>query len=421
MKAAPSATSTLVALPGAWIVVACLWFGGGLNYLDRLMLTTMHDSIIEAIPMTEKEFGLLTAIFLFVYGAFSPLAGFISDRLNRSLVIIGSVFIWSAVTWLTSQATTYNELLFARALMGISEACYIPAALALIADYHPSATRSLAIGVFMSGISVGASLGGYGGKLADKYDWTVPFQVFGMIGIVFSVLLIAVLRNPPKSPTVAQATASQRVGFLEAFSHLFSNGRYLLILVCFSLMGFAGWALNGWMPVHLKEQFSMDQGRAGILTTSFLHIAGFTGSITGGFLSDFWNRSNPSARFLMPVVGLCIAAPGVLLAGTGFLLPFAVLGLVIYGVSRQFADTNLMPILCVIADTRYRATGYGIMNFCSCLVGGIGIYAGGALRDAQVDIAVIFFTAAAGLFFTAFLFWQINRSSKVEHTAPTTH
>ena len=85
----------------AWLIVGLLWVVGCLNYLDRVMITTMRGSLKDAIPMTEAQFGLLTTAFLVVYAALSPFAGFLADRFNRSRVIIGSLFVWSLVTWLT--------------------------------------------------------------------------------------------------------------------------------------------------------------------------------------------------------------------------------------------------------------------------------------------------------------------------------
>src|SRR5512133_994910 len=127
------------------------------------MITTMRGSILEALPMTEAQFGLLTSVFLWVYGLLSPFGGLLADRFSRSGVIIASLLSWSAITWLTGHSTTFGQLLFARALMGISEACYIPAALALIVDYHKGPTRSLATGVHLTGVMVGSALSGVGG------------------------------------------------------------------------------------------------------------------------------------------------------------------------------------------------------------------------------------------------------------------
>ena len=156
-------TNLAPSLLRAWLVVGLLWFVALLNYLDRVMITTMRGSLTEAIPMTDAQFGLLTSVFLWVYAVLSPFAGFLADRFSRSRVILWSLLAWSALTWLTGYAKTFEQLLVVRALMGVSEATYIPAALALITDYHRGPTRSLATGVHMTGISVGSGLGGLGG------------------------------------------------------------------------------------------------------------------------------------------------------------------------------------------------------------------------------------------------------------------
>src|SRR5688572_31483265 len=90
----------------AWLTVALLWVVAALNYLDRIMITTMRGSVVEAIPMTDAQFGLLTSIFLWVYGLLSPFAGFLADRFNRSRLIIGSLLVWSLLTWLTGHCKT---------------------------------------------------------------------------------------------------------------------------------------------------------------------------------------------------------------------------------------------------------------------------------------------------------------------------
>ncbi|MCX6943422.1 MAG: MFS transporter, partial [Opitutales bacterium] len=183
----------------AWLVVGLLWAVGLLNYLDRVMITTMRGSLLEAIPMTDAQFGLLTSVFLLVYAVLSPFAGYLADRFDRSRVIIGSLFLWSLVTWLTAHARTYEQLLMTRAAMGLSEACYLPAALALIADYHRGPTRSLATGLHLSGVMVGAALGGVGGWLAEHRGWAYAFDLFGLIGLGYSLVLLFLLRGPAGS------------------------------------------------------------------------------------------------------------------------------------------------------------------------------------------------------------------------------
>lgn len=375
----------------AWLTVALLCVVGCLNYLDRNMITTMRGSIVAAVPMSDAQFGLLTSVFLWVYGILSPFAGFLADRFSRSRVIIISLFVWSAVTWLTAQATTFEGLLIARALMGISEACYIPAALALITDYHRGSTRSFATGVHIAGIMVGQGFGGIGGWLAERHAWHLPFVIFGLVGIVYSVVLMLTLRDAPRETFAAVgAPPASKVTFVAALRSLLSNGSFLVALAFFGLLGVVGWGLIGWLPTYFQERFHLGQGAAGFSATGYLNGATFTGVLLGGFLADRWARTNPRARILVPAFGLCIAAVGMLILSLTTVFAVAIAGLVLYGVTRTFTEANMMPILCLIADPRYRATGYGMLNFLACIVGGLGIYAGGALRDAKVELSSMF-------------------------------
>jgi MFS family permease len=398
--------------PRAWLIVGLLWFVGCLNYLDRVMITTMRGSVMEAIPMTEAEFGLLTSAFLWTYGCLSPFAGFLADRFSRSRVIVISLLSWSVVTWLTSHATTYGQLLTTRILMGVTEACYIPAAVALITDYHRGATRSRAEGIHMSGIMVGSGLGGLGGWIAEQRGWGHSFSIFGLIGIAYTIVVALLMRDAPRERTAndtsAETTTLPSIGIGEAFSSLFRQPSYLLAVLYWGLLGLSGWAVVGWMPTYLNEQFNLTQGRAGLTSTGYLQSALLFGVLFGGIWADRWYRTNPNARINVPMIGMCIAAPGVLLAGHATVLPLAVAGLVIYGLTRAFADSNMMPILCQVTDPRYRATGYGILNFCSTMVGGLTVYLGGALRDAQVNVSLIFYFAAFSLLVCAGLLQAIK-------------
>lgn len=393
----------------AWLVVALLCVVGCLNYLDRTMITTMRGSIVEAMPMTDAQFGLLTSVFLWVYGLLSPLAGYLADRYNRSRVIIISLFVWSAVTWLTAYATTFEQLLATRALMGISEACYIPAALALIVDYHRGSTRSLATGIHIAGIMAGQSLGFLGGMLAERHGWSFPFHILGLIGIGYSAILLFTLKDSPQATNkVAAIQRPEKIGFKDGLKNLFSRPSYVWVLVCWSLLGVVGWMIVGWLPTYFQEHFDLSQTVAGVYATGYFHTASLVGVLIGGALADYWNRSNPRARILLPALGLLIATPAIFLASSTAILYLAVAGFMVYALTRTFTDANMMPILCLVADPRYRATGYGVLNLFSCIIGGLGLYAGGVLRDAEVDLSLMFQVAAGLMLICAFILYKIK-------------
>jgi predicted MFS family arabinose efflux permease len=378
-----------------------LWVVACLNYLDRLMLTSMRESVKADIWMTDAQFGLLTSVFLWVYGTLSPLGGYIADRFSRKWVIIGSLGVWSAVTWLTGQVKSFETMLVARALMGVSEAFYIPAGLALIADLHQGRTRSKATGLHMSGVYAGAALGGLGGYVAEHYGWRQGFNWFGAAGVCYSVLLFFLLPNRAKSaspanpgshpPTESPASAP------EALRALFGQPSFLALLAYFSLFALANWGINGWLPTYLQEQFKLGAGKAGLSATGYIQLASFLGVLLGGAWSDAWARRNPRGRLYVPMLGFCVGGPFLFLMASTDAFAVAVAGMVIYGLGRGFSDTSTMPMLCQVVSAKYRATGYGFLNLFSTFVGGAMIYAGGALRDAHVDLSKVFQASAVGL------------------------
>lgn len=398
-----------------WVIVGLLCVVGCLNYLDRMMITTMRGSIMSSIPMSESQFGLLTSLFLWVYGLLSPLAGYLADRFNRSRVIIGSLFVWSLVTWMTAYVSTFEELLLTRALMGISEACYIPAALALISDYHRGSSRSLATGIHMGGIMIGQSLGFVGGWLAEDRTWNYVFFVFGIIGIVYAILLTFSLKDRKEDTTFENNLSENTpaIGLKEAVRILFSNRGYWLALTFWGIAGVVTWMIVGWLPTYYQEHFGLTQSVAGMYATAYFHPASLFGVLVGGYLADRFSRQNPKGRILVPMIGLTIAAPAVFIAASTSVFGLAIAGFTIYAFTRTFLDANMMPILCMIVDRRYRATGYGIINMLSCIIGGIGIYAGGAVRDAHLDLSILFRIATVVLLICVFLLYRLYLTANV--------
>jgi MFS family permease len=299
---------------------------------------------------------------------------------------------------LTAHATTFEELLVTRALMGISEACYIPAALALIVDYHRGPTRSLATGVHMTGVVVGQSLGFIGGWVAEEYTWNSVFNIFGIVGIVYSLILVFLLRDAPvEHKSEALEKPVEKVNFFFAMNGLFRLKSFNLILILWSLIGFVGWMIVGWLPTYYKEQFSLSQTLSGLYATGYLYPASIVGLLLGGFWADRWSKTNTKGRIFVPLIGLAIAAPCVFAASYTNALFLAILFFMIYALTRMFVDTNLMPILCLVADSRYRATGYGVLNLFSTVVGGIGLYAAGVMRDGQINLRSVYQVASLAL------------------------
>jgi MFS family permease len=387
--------STREAPKRAWATVAMLWFVACFFYITRIMLTTMRGSVVGAIPMSDAQFGLLTSAFLWPYGLLSPLAGFLSDRLSRSRVIVLSMFAWSAITWITSYAKTFEQLLAMRVLTGVSEACYLPASLALIADYHRGPTRSFATGLYLTGVTTGGALGGLVGWMAQQHSWSYAFRFIGGTGVIYSALLILVLRDSPRE--FSEPGAAPKARFKVAVASLLDSGSFMLLLSSCALVGIVGWAVAGWMPTYMQEHFHLGQGAAGLSSVSYLNLTGSLGLLVGGVWADRWGRRHRRGYIFVAAIGLVLAAPSLLLVEKADILAMAMLGLTLFGLGTGFSDCNTMPILCQVVDPRYRATGYGMINFVATIAGGLAIYAVGALRDLQFETGRILGFAAVGL------------------------
>jgi sugar phosphate permease len=271
-------------------------------------------------------------------------------------------------------------------------------------------------------VFVGSGLGGVGGWLAERHQWGYAFQLFGLIGVVYSLLLAFVLKDPPSRAADATDIASdnRETNFLRAFASLLSSRSFLIALVYWGLLGLVGWGVNGWMPTYFREQFHLGQGAAGFSAIGYLQAAALAGVILCGALTDRWSRSGEHRRITITMIGLFIAAPGILLAANTTILALAIGGLMLYGLTRSFADANMMPIVCLVADRRYRATGYGILNLFGCFVGGVTIYAGGVLRDSHVDVNRIFQLSALSLVVAAALLLFVKPISAIDRNISVT-
>lgn len=421
MESSPSTSASRT----AWFVVALLVPVALLNYLDRQMLAAMKFSVMQDIPGIglEANWGKVLALFKWVYAILSPIGGYLADRFSRRHVIAGSLFVWSAVTWATGHVTTYEQLLAARALMGISEAFYIPAALASIADFHLGPTRSRAVGMHQMGIYAGVIIGGFSGYIADNpaLGWRWAFAVCGIVGIVYSVPLFLFLENA-RHP--AGVPPREHVSPGRALRELLGNGSFILLVLYFTLPALSGWVVRDWMPAILKAEFNIGQGKAGVSATLFWQVAAIFGAIAGGWLADRWMRRTQRGRIFASAIGMGLIVPAMF--GVGYapqtgMLWVAIVFLILFGLGWGFFDSNNMPILCQIARPELRATGYGIMNLVSISCGGFADWGFGILRDRQVPLFGIFSVFASAAVISIVLVLLIRPRDTENGPAPLGH
>lgn len=347
--------------------------------MDRQMLSTMQEAMkVDIVELNKAEaFGALMAIFLWIYGFMSPVAGMIADRFSRKWLVVGSLFVWSAVTYLMGYADDFHELYWLRAVMGISEALYIPSALSLIADWHQGKSRSLAIGVHMTGLYVGQAIGGFGATVAAIFSWHSTFHWFGIIGIIYSLILVVTLRENPAHTLVKErpiALGEKKPSLFSGLSVLFSTCAFWIILFYFAAPSLPGWATKNWLPTLFSESLNIPMSEAGPISTITIAFSSFIGVIVGGILSDRWVQKNIRGRVYTGAIGLGLTIPALMLLGFGHSFVAIIGAGLLFGIGFGVFDANNMPILCQFVSAKYRGTAYGIMNM-------IGVFAGAAVTE----------------------------------------
>ena len=375
-----------------WILVALLWVAGLLNYLDRQVVFSLFPLIRADLSLTDAQLGWTSSAFLWVYAFASPFCGYAADRFGRVRLIVASLAVWSVVTFVTGRVESFAQLLTARAAMGLSEAFYLPAALALIANHHGESTRGRATGLNYSGIYAGIVIGGAGGGwIGENYGWRFAFTLLGAVGVIYSLVLARSLREADSGA----APQSAAVSFHEGVLALLRMRAIWILIFVFAATSAANWLIYTWMPLYLFERFQLSLTRAGFLATFWIQIGSVAGILAGGAIADWWAKRDPSGRIRLQALGLLAAAPFLFLAGFTASTTVVAIGLFVFGLGRGVFDANAMPVLCLFAPERLRSTGFGLLNFAGVLSGGIMATAAGYLK-ASVGLGQL--VQAGGLF-----------------------
>lgn len=384
-----------------WLIVALLWGVALLNYLDRQVIFSLFPLLERDLHASTVGLGLISTVFLVTYGLLSPFGGYLADRVGRVRVILISLLVWSAATWVTGHVHSMPQMLASRALMGFSEAFYLPAALALIADWHGPRTRSLATGLHQSGLYTGIVVGGtWGGWMADHAGWRPVFGILGIAGVVYLLLLLFTLRGKPGVRHASHMGSS--------FRELLHSAAFARILVGFTAMSVANWLVYTWLPLYLYERFHMSLTNAGFSATFYIQAASYVGVIAGGIATDRWAARNPNARIYVLIAGLLIAAPFLLLLSVAGRQLVLVIALVAFGLGRGIFDCNTMPAVRQVTAPQLSATAYGILNMSSCIAGGIGAAIAGWLKQ-YLNLSVAFQLAAGVMVVGAIVLFGVNR------------
>lgn len=361
-----------------WVVVGLLWLVCFCNYADRQSIFSVFSLLKTEFALSDLQLGVVAACFMWMYAIFGPIAGWITDRVSRSWLIVVALSFWSVVTGATALAHSYPMLVALRALGGLGEAFYFPAAMSLIGSYHGASTRSRAMSLHQTSVYAGSIAGGaLSAYVAAKSGWRVSFGIFGGAGVLLALVLLALLRDPdvatwsePYSGPVAPVD-EREAGLLENLKAVFGNESVVELIAVFMGANFVAVIFLTWLPTFLLRKFHMDLASAGLNGTAYLQVASVVGVLAGGFLADRASRRWRGGRQLVQAIGLLGGVPFLFLTGWSLAMRGVVLGMIGFGLFKGLYDANIFASLYDFVKPERRGFAAGLMNSLGWLGGGV--------------------------------------------------
>ncbi len=388
-----------------WKLTGLLFCCGALNYADRAATSAVFPLFRATLGITDLEIAAVGSLFLWAYALASPLAGVLADRSSRSRLVVISLASWSIITACTAMVTTVNQLLLTRVLLGLAEALYLPAAIALIADHHGPGSRASAISVHTAGLSAGLVAGGtLSGYLGEHYGWRIPFLSLGTAGILLAIGCALWLRDGTSERPAPKDSP------LRGFGDLFATPS-IALLVSAAMLSAAGMNMfTNWLPLYFRESYGLSLASAGFSGTFLVQFSGVLGALAGGFTSDRAARVSKRRRMLLHSAAFAFSAPALVLFLSRPALAILAACIFLFGLMRAAGVANESPLLCDLLEPRKRSSAIGLMNATNCLAGGAGIFAAGILKTSHgLDTAFagisLLMLCAASLSLIGYLFF----------------
>jgi MFS family permease len=334
---------------------------------------------------------------MWMYAGFGPVAGWISDRLPRKTVILGALAIWSIATGLTAFATGYRSLVAVRALGGLAEAFYFPAAMSMLGDYHGPASRSRAMSIHQSAVYIGSIAGAtLSAVIAEHHGWRPAFLLFGGIGVLLSGLLLLLLREPVRTASLDSEHTPDRAGILSGIGDLLANRFALALMAIFVGANFVAVIFLTWLPTFLYRKFSMTLTMAGFNASAYLQLASVAGVVLGGVLADRASRRERGGRIRIQAMGLLLGVPFLFLSGWTTSTKILLVSFVGFGLCKGLYDSNIWASLYDVIPANRRGIAAGVMNSLGWLGGGMApIAVAAAMRSTSLSVCL---SATAGIY-----------------------
>jgi MFS family permease len=352
----------------AWTAVGLLWFAFMVNYADRQIVFSIFPVLKKELHFSETQLGLIGLVFLWTYSACMPFMGRLADRVERRRLVIWSLVLLSTATIGTAISRSTTSFLAWRAVMGLVEACYVPAAVGLIAVIHSERTRSTALAIHGTAQFAGIAVGGWaGGWLAETIGWRPGFWILSVIGIIYAAILSGTLHSPPRPAPRRQSTKTS------AFN-IFRSRCFSVLLISFFVFCAMLWMFYGWLPTFIFSKFHLSLAGSGFTGTAYLQVGSVVGILAWGRVADLVSRRVRAGRFYVSALGLIICAPFAYMVLDTSSLAILKLTCLLFGFFSGAFIANIFAAAYEVVPKENYGFSVGVLNFAGGLAGGAGVF-----------------------------------------------
>jgi MFS transporter, Spinster family, sphingosine-1-phosphate transporter len=347
-----------------------------LNYVDRQVVFSIFPLLRHDLHFSDAQLGAAGTLFTWTYSLAMPFSGRLADLFSRTRLVILSLMLWSLATLATGMSTSVGFFFASRIAMGLCESLYVPAAIGLIAQAHPGATRSRALSIHGFAQYTGITLGGwYGGWAADHLGWREGFTTLSALGLLYASVLAWGFRNNAIPGPVAGKRNERGISLIRSRCYL---------MLCALFLSFCAmlWTLYAWLPVFVYERYGLSLTQSGLTATLYLQSSSAAGVLLGGVIGDWLSRRYLDGRLYVVIGGLLSCAPFALATFAVHSLPLLKLSACGFGLFAGFLMANVFSALYdVVGASRY-GFATGVMNAIGGLGAGSAILAAGIWKQA---------------------------------------
>ena len=304
-----------------WWIVALICAGTMANYLARNSLGVLAPELKAALHMTTQQYSYVVGAFQLAYTVMQPIAGALVDRFGLRAGFALFALAWSGANMLHALAIGWISLAFYRGLLGLFEAAAIPSGIKAVAEWFPARERSVAVGWFNAGTSLGAAIAPpVVAAVAIWADWRWAFIVTGALGIVWAGAWYVCYRPPETHPAITPDERAMIVADKPSKDQRRATAcaivrmpRFWVIAVPRFLAEPAWQTFSFWIPLYLATERGMDLKQIALFAW-LPFLAADAGGILGGYLSPFLMRRGvaliPSRVAGITLGAVLMIAPG---------------------------------------------------------------------------------------------------------------